>query len=184
MARSYDPSQGLRLPPRVRDLTIDYTALSLVAPEKVHFRFKLEGQDEDWREVVNERRVRVLESAAGKLPLPRDRLQQQRGVERGRRVPGFRRLRPAYYQTNWFRALCAAAFLALLWVAYQLRVRQLRRQERKLRDVIETIPTFAWTALPDGSMDFANRHWEEYTGFVHRRGRLAQVGKPPFTPKT
>ena len=25
---------------------------------------------------------------------------------------------PAYYQTNWFRALCAVFFLALLWAAY------------------------------------------------------------------
>jgi signal transduction histidine kinase len=32
---------------------------------------------------------------------------------------------PAYYQTNWFRALCASLFLALLWAAYQWRVRQL-----------------------------------------------------------
>ena len=34
-------------------------------------------------------------------------------------------LRPHFYQTNWFRALCAAIFLALLWAAYQFRVRQL-----------------------------------------------------------
>ena len=44
--RAYDPTAGLRLPPRVRDLSIDFTALSLVAPEKVHFRFKLDGQDQ------------------------------------------------------------------------------------------------------------------------------------------
>jgi PAS domain S-box-containing protein len=41
---------------------------------------------------------------------------------------------------------------------------QLKHQERKLTDVIETIPTFAWSALPDGSVDFVNRHWQEYTG--------------------
>ena len=35
---------------------------------------------------------------------------------------------PAFYQTNWFRALCAAAFLALLWAAYEFRVRQLQRE--------------------------------------------------------
>jgi signal transduction histidine kinase len=35
---------------------------------------------------------------------------------------------PAYYQTNWFRVLCGAMFLALLWVSYQLRVRQLAHQ--------------------------------------------------------
>src|SRR5208283_3176713 len=48
-----DSSSPPKLPPLVRDLTIDYSALSLVDPEKVHFRFKLEGQDHDWREVVN-----------------------------------------------------------------------------------------------------------------------------------
>jgi hypothetical protein len=40
--KSMPPANGLRLPPRVRDLMIDYTALSLVAPEKIHFRCKLE----------------------------------------------------------------------------------------------------------------------------------------------
>ena len=53
--------------------------------------------------------------------------------------------------------------------AYGLRIRGLRRQERKLQDVIETIPTFAWTALPDGSVDFVNRPWQEYTGLSTER---------------
>ena len=55
--KTYDATNGLRLPPRVRDLAIDYTALSLVAPEKVRFRVKLEGQDDDWKE-VGQRRAR------------------------------------------------------------------------------------------------------------------------------
>ena len=63
--KTYDASKGLRLPPRVRDLSIDYTALSLVAPEKVRFRFKLEGQDSDWREVVNDRHVQYSNLAPG-----------------------------------------------------------------------------------------------------------------------
>jgi len=48
---------SLHLPARIHDLAIDYTALSLTAPEKVHFKYKLEGQDSDWREVVNDREV-------------------------------------------------------------------------------------------------------------------------------
>jgi PAS domain S-box-containing protein len=40
----------------------------------------------------------------------------------------------------------------------------LRRSEQRLRDVIETIPTMAWTALPDGRTDFANERWQKYTG--------------------
>src|SRR5215472_1985231 len=39
-----------------------------------------------------------------------------------------------------------------------------RRSEKELRDVIETIPTSAWTTLADGSVEFVNRGWREYTG--------------------
>src|SRR5262249_13402281 len=50
--KSYDPAfyGNGRVPllERIRDLEIDYTALSLVVPEKVRFRTKLEGRDRDW----------------------------------------------------------------------------------------------------------------------------------------
>jgi PAS domain S-box-containing protein len=170
--KTYDLSSqgsgGVHLPPRVRDLTIDYTALSLVVPEKVRFRFKLEGQDADWREVVNQRRVEY-----SNLPPRHYRFRVMASNNSGvwnqeGATLGFT-IAPAYYQTNWFRLLCSAAFLALLWALYRARIQQLRRQESKLRDVIETIPTFAWTALPDGSVDFVNRHWQEYTGLSAER---------------
>jgi signal transduction histidine kinase len=35
---------------------------------------------------------------------------------------------PAYWQTNWFRALCTIAFFGLVWAAYRRRVRQLQKQ--------------------------------------------------------
>src|SRR6202041_38793 len=34
----------------------------------------------------------------------------------------------AWYQTNWFRVSCVAAFLILLWGLYRLRVQQLQHQ--------------------------------------------------------
>src|SRR5215469_949498 len=40
----------------------------------------------------------------------------------------------------------------------------IRRSEKELRDAIETIPTSAWTTLADGSVEFVNRGWREYTG--------------------
>ena len=167
--KTYAAVDGLRLPPRVRDLAIDYTALSLVAPEKVRFRFKLEGQDQDWREVVNGRHVQYSNLAPSNYRF-RVIACNNSGVWNEHGATLDFAIAPAYYQTNWFRALCVAAFLALLWVAYQVRVRQLRRQEKKLRDVVETIPTIAWTALPDGRVDFSNHHWEEYTGVSLEKG--------------
>ena len=154
----------------VRDLEIDYTALSLVAPEKVRFRLQARRSAiADWQDAGNRRQAFYTES------FPRNyRFRviacNNSGVWNEEGATLDFAIAPAYYQTNWFRALCVAAFLALLWAAYRLRVRQLRRQEKKLRDVVETIPTIAWTALPDGCVDFSNRHWEEYTGLSLEKG--------------
>ncbi|PYR85185.1 MAG: Fis family transcriptional regulator, partial [Acidobacteria bacterium] len=41
---------------------------------------------------------------------------------------------------------------------------RLRRSERELRELIETIPEMAWTAAPDGAATFVNGRWSEYTG--------------------
>jgi len=46
-----------RLPPLVRDLQIDYTELSLAAPEKVRFRYMLEGHDGGWTEARTPRQA-------------------------------------------------------------------------------------------------------------------------------
>ena len=166
--KTYDASNGIRLPPRIRDLKIDYTALSFVAPEKVQFRYMLEGQDRNWREVANNREVQYSNLPPGDYVF-RVTAANNSGVWNETGDTLHFSIAPAYYQTNWFRALCVAVFLGVLWAAYRLRVQQLRRQEKKLRDVIETMPTFAWTALADGYVDFVNRHWEEYTGLSTER---------------
>src|SRR5713101_7148779 len=36
--------------------------------------------------------------------------------------------------------------------------------EERLRLIIDTIPTIVWRKLPDGSADFLNKHFREYTG--------------------
>ncbi|MDB5808438.1 MAG: multi-sensor hybrid histidine kinase [Betaproteobacteria bacterium] len=46
----------------------------------------------------------------------------------------------------------------------------LRRGEDRLRIVIDTIPTMAWSVLPGGAVDFVNKQWLEYTGFSFEEG--------------
>ena len=41
---------------------------------------------------------------------------------------------------------------------------EIKNSEIKLRQVIDTIPTLAWRNLPDGSKDFLNKRWHDYTG--------------------
>ena len=163
--KTYDAAQGQRLPAGVRDLQIDYTALSFVAPEKVRFRVKLEGWDADWKDVGTERKAFY-----SNLPPRNYRFRvmacNNSGVwnEAGAFLDFS--IAPTIYQRTSFRVLVGAVFLALLFAAYRVRVQRVRRQEQKLRGVIETIPVMTWTALPDGSVDFVNRQWLEYTGLT------------------
>ena len=157
--------EPLRLPPLIRNLEIDYTALSFVAPGKVRFRYKLEGVDRDWHEVSNRRQAFYTD-----LPPRHYRFRvtacNNSGVwnESGTFLDFI--IAPAYYQTNWFRAFCIVAFLALLGMAYQVRVRQLRNEERRFREAIETMPALAFVAMPDGQLTFVNERWSEYTGLT------------------
>jgi len=43
---------------------------------------------------------------------------------------------------------------------------KLHRSEEDLRDVIETIPSMAWSAAADGAAEFFNRRWLDYAGLA------------------
>src|SRR5947209_5943613 len=111
----------------IRDLEIDYTALSYVAPEKNRFKYKLEGYDGDWIDAGNRRQAFYT-----KLP-PRDytfrvRASNNSGVWNEAGASFNFSIDPAYYQTFWFRALFAGAFLALLWALYRYRLHQIAQE--------------------------------------------------------
>jgi signal transduction histidine kinase len=125
--KTYDAANGLRLPPRMRDLKIDYTALSFVSPEKIRFRYQLEGQDRNWREVANDRQVQYSNLPPGDYVF-RVAAANNSGVWNEAGDTLHFSIAPAYYETNWFRALYVAAFLGLLWALYQFRLHQLRQQ--------------------------------------------------------
>jgi PAS domain S-box-containing protein len=166
--KAYDISSGLSLPAQTRHLEIDYTALSFVAPEKVLFRFKLEGEDRDWQDAGTRRQAFYTNLSPGHY---RFRVTACNNSGMWNEAGAFLdfSVAPAYYQTNWFRALCVVALVGLLWGAYQARVRQLRNDERKFREAVETMPASAFIAMPDGQRTFVNSRWMEYTGLTEER---------------
>src|SRR5712664_2499922 len=46
----------------------------------------------------------------------------------------------------------------------QRALQESRDSEARLRKILDTIPTLAWCNLSDGSNDFVNRRWSDYTG--------------------
>jgi PAS domain S-box-containing protein len=167
--KSIGYTSALRLSHDQNVFSLEFSALSYFNPATNRYRYKLDGLDRQWHEVGSNQRLVTYTT----LPSAMYTFRVQGATSRGAwSEPGLElavEILPPWWNTWWFRALCVTAFLGALWVLYQFRIQQLRRQERKLRDVIETIPTFAWTALPDGSLDFVNRHWQEYTGLSAER---------------
>src|SRR5882672_7790231 len=44
--------------------------------------------------------------------------------------------------------------------------KEAKKSEARLRKILDTIPTLAWCNLPDGSNDFVNQRWSDYTGLT------------------
>ena len=156
---------NLALPPRTTDLQISYTALSLAVPEKVRFRYRLEGVDKDWQDAGTRREAFYNGLGPGKyhfrvIACNNDGVWNEAGAELDFGIA------PAWYQTIWFRGLYVLAFFTLLWAGYQMRIHQLQEQEKKFRDAIETMPALAFVADPKGNRTFLNRGWLEYTGLT------------------
>src|SRR5271156_5660962 len=47
-----------------------------------------------------------------------------------------------------------------------------QKSEDDLRQVIDTLPTLVWCTRPDGSMEFLNKRWHDYTGFSPEESRI------------
>src|SRR5271157_755506 len=146
--------------------SFEFAALSYANSQKNRYRYKLEPLEPGWNEVGSNQRLATYTNLDPGKYVFRVQGSNSDGVwnEEGVSLPIL--ITPPWWNTSWFRALCAAMFLALVWAAYQIRVRQLQEQERKFRDAVETMPALAFIARPDGYRTFVNRRWVEYTGMA------------------
>ncbi len=118
------------------NLEFHYTALSFLFPEFIQFRYRLEGFDADWVDAGNRRAAFYTNLPSGTY---RFRVAARNIEGAWREAPASFPVeaRPRFYQTLWFGALCLLAVSSAGIVFYQLRVRALRRSERKLADRVE-----------------------------------------------
>ncbi len=177
----YEPQPHVRLPALTRDLEIDYTALSFVVPQKVRFRYKLEGRDVDWQDAGTRRQAFYNDLRPGQysfkvIACNNDDVWNDAGATL---VFG---VAPAWYQTNWFRVLCFVSGVFIVWVIHRLRVLQISRaigarfderlaeRTRMARDLHDT---FLQTI--QGSKLVADDALEPSSDLVRMRRALEQV---------
>lgn len=126
----------VRLETGIRNVEIHYTGLSLKAPEKLRFRYRLEGYDTHWIEAGGRRVAFYTGLPPGDYTF--------RVSARGPNgkwsasdasvqllIPHF------FYETWWFRLLCAAGLLALVYSIYRARLRAVQQRNARLQKEVE-----------------------------------------------
>lgn len=118
---------GVRLQPGKSRFDFYYAGLSFVAPEKVRYRYKLEGFDKDWVEGGDRRVAYYTNLGPGDYRFLVVACNND-GVWSSQPAAFSFRLRPHFYRTYWFYALVAVGLGLLVWQLYALRLRQVRER--------------------------------------------------------
>ncbi|MGB6692315.1 MAG: two-component regulator propeller domain-containing protein [Terracidiphilus sp.] len=126
-AATFDVSGTPVLPAGSRSLTIHYAGESLSAPDRIRFRYKLDGADQGWSEVVDLRQVNFDNLAPG--PYRFHVIASKDGVlwNSPETTLDFS-IDRAYWQTWWFRLACVLALLLSFYGILRLRTIRLASQ--------------------------------------------------------
>jgi diguanylate cyclase (GGDEF)-like protein len=126
----------LSLAPRERGFRLDFAALDFTAPEKIVYRYRLDGYDARWISTsAAQASLTYTNLAPGSYTL------RVQGTNRTGRWSRYElklpvTVRPAFYQTGWFRAAVTLVLLVLLYGLFRLRVRQLEARSEKLERLV------------------------------------------------
>ena len=131
-ARTGDGETALRLPPRHRKLEVTFTAPSFIAPEKVRYRHRLDGWDDDWVDAGDQHHVTYPRLPAGEYQF-RVAACNSAGVWNESAATFGLVVLPFIWQTWWFRTVTTLLFTAcVVAVVRYVSFRRLRTTLRRL----------------------------------------------------
>jgi signal transduction histidine kinase/ligand-binding sensor domain-containing protein len=121
--KAYSPADPVQLPQRTREIQVNYTAFSYVAPERVRFRYKLIRYDKNWQDAGVRRSAFYMNLPPGNyefqvIACNNDGVWNHIGAVVKWFIP------PAWYQTLSFAILISALSLALVVLFYRFKLRQ------------------------------------------------------------
>jgi signal transduction histidine kinase/streptogramin lyase len=126
------PAMALQIPAGHNHFQIEYAGLSFVAPQKVRYRYQLEGFDHNWTDAGTRRIAYYTNIPPGHYTF-RVQAANNDGVWNEQGATLQFALQPHFYQTIWFYALLVLALIGLVFLALRLR---LVRAEREFQAVL------------------------------------------------
>ncbi len=125
--RPAESSELLSLRPRENNLQFLFASLSFIAPERVTFRYYLEGYDKGWSEPRNSRVASYTNLPPGHFRFHVTACSAD-GICNSTSAAAGLYIVPYFYQRRWFYPVLAAFLALLVWLAYQLRIRRMENQ--------------------------------------------------------
>ena len=113
--------EGARVGPGRKKFEFHYTALSFVSPEKVRFRYMLEGFDGDWTP-SHDRRTAYYTNLPPRRYRFRVKAMNADGVWNESGAAFAFELEPRFYQTRWFSLLVLGVLALAVWSLHRLRL--------------------------------------------------------------
>jgi signal transduction histidine kinase/ligand-binding sensor domain-containing protein len=116
-------ANAIRIPPSHKRITFNYTGLSLAVPDRIRFRYFLDGFDRTWSEPTAAREAVYTNLGAGSYRF-RVVASNSDGIWNGSESATPFEVNPAFWQTWWFGSAFFLTAAVLTWLAYRYRVRQ------------------------------------------------------------
>ena len=116
-----------RLAPGSRRVTFGYSGVNLSAPERIRFRYRLDGFDSGWSEPVSAREAVYTNLGPGAYQF-RVMASNSEGLWNGAEAATAIEIAPFVWQTRWFRSAVLLAAAVVLLVLYRMRLHRLTRQ--------------------------------------------------------
>jgi len=130
---SIDLENHVSIGPGYSYLEVRYAGLSFVVPERMIFKYKLEGFDREWRNAGPRRVAYYTNVPPGNYVF---RVQARNNDEVWSKVGVALavELKPYFYETAWFYGICGIALLATIFLVYRWRVALLLQREKELKE--------------------------------------------------
>jgi signal transduction histidine kinase/ligand-binding sensor domain-containing protein len=121
----------IRISPSQRRIVINYSALSLTAPDRILFRYRMDGFDHGWSDPTSTRQAVYTNLSPGSYKF-RVSASNSDGLWNGPDTDFPFKIDPAFWQAGWFRLSSLFFLVGLTWLIYRLRLHQisLRMEER------------------------------------------------------
>jgi diguanylate cyclase (GGDEF)-like protein len=133
--KDYPPAPFFRVPAGKGNLEIQYAGLSFVLPDKVLFRFMLEGFDSDWRNVGQRRTAFYTNLPPGSFTFKvmacnNDGLWSTKGAVLAITVM------PLYWQTWWFKTILIFCIFLVALLVVHIRMRAIIKKKKELESLV------------------------------------------------